>query len=148
MAWDEWEQLKASAAERHTTQTQINQLPADRGGGGAADLISNRSAWTKAGTDIGSLREDISKATAKLKDGQAGLGSDSGCLVAAAQKDVHASWETYVKNVSERCGKLSGLLGKAGKDQSETDKSVEAQVTALEVTYADTPAVGGQAKGR
>ncbi|MEU7469405.1 hypothetical protein AB0A94_12830 [Streptomyces sp. NPDC044984] len=148
MAWDEWEQLKAAAAERHTARMQLDQLPADRGGGGAADLISNRSAWTKAGTDIGSLREDIGKATAQLKDGQTGLGSDAGCLTAAAQNDVHAFWETYVKNVSGRCGKLSGLLVKAGKDQSETDKSIEAQVTALEVTYADTPAVGGQAKGR
>ncbi|MGP3735615.1 hypothetical protein ACTWJ9_20855 [Streptomyces sp. GDS52] len=147
MAWDEWEQLKTAAAERQSAQIQLDQSPADPGGR-AGTLISSKSAWTKAGTDIGSLREDIGKATAKLKDGQSGLGSDAGCLAAAAQKDVHASWEIYVKNVSGRCGKLSSLLVKAGNDQRQTDESVEAEIARLEVAYADTPAVGGQDKGR
>ncbi|MGW5214659.1 hypothetical protein ACWEQO_26605 [Streptomyces sp. NPDC004051] len=147
MAWEEWEQLKTAAAERQSAQTQLNQVPVDPGGS-TGTLISNKSTWTKAGADIGSLREDIGKATAKLKDGQSGLGSDVGCLAAAAQKDVHASWETYVKNVSGRCGKLSGLLVKAGNDQRQTDESVEAEIARLEVAYADTPAVGGQDKGR
>ncbi|MFE5601989.1 hypothetical protein ACFQ8O_22680 [Streptomyces coelicoflavus] len=147
MAWDEWEQLKAAAAERHGTHMQLNQLPADRGAS-EGDLISNKPAWTRIGTDVGSLREDISKATAKLKDGQTGLGSDSGCLTAAAQKDVHESWATYVERLSGRCGKLSGLLVKAGTDQVRTDESVEAEVAKLNVAYADTPAVGGQGQGR
>ncbi|MGC9500633.1 hypothetical protein [Streptomyces sp. WG7] len=147
MAWDEWEQLKAAAAERQGTHMQLNQLPAERSGG-KADLISNRSAWTQAGTDIGSLRENISKATAKLKDGQTGLGSDTGCLTAAAQKDVHESWTTYVERVSGHCGKLSGLLVKAGTDHVATDESIEAEIVELELSYADTPAVGGQGQRR
>ncbi|WP_329374276.1 hypothetical protein [Streptomyces sp. NBC_01483] len=32
MAWDEWEQLKTAASERHTTRMQLNQLPAGPGG--------------------------------------------------------------------------------------------------------------------
>lgn len=147
MAWDEWEQLKAAAAERHGAHMQLNQLPADRGGD-TGDLISNKPAWTRAGTDTGSLREDISKAMVKLKDGQTGLASDAGCLTAAAQKDVHESWATYVERVSGRCGKLSSLLVKAGSDQLRTDESVEAEIAALKATYADTPAVGGQGQGR
>ncbi|MFF3943056.1 hypothetical protein [Streptomyces phaeofaciens] len=35
MAWDEWEQLKAQAAEQHATGMQLNQYPADGGGGQA-----------------------------------------------------------------------------------------------------------------
>ncbi|MEV0495889.1 hypothetical protein [Streptomyces atratus] len=34
MAWDEWEQLKAEAAARHSAQMQLNQLPAEAGTGG------------------------------------------------------------------------------------------------------------------
>ncbi|MFJ8546962.1 hypothetical protein ACIRFH_34315 [Streptomyces sp. NPDC093586] len=147
MAWDEWERLKAEAAERGGTRMQLNQLPADQGGS-TGDLVSDKAAWNKAGTDIGSLREDIGKATAKLKDGQTGLGSDTGCLTAAAQKDVYSSWETYVEKVSGRCGKLSGLLAKAGSDQLKTDQAVEAEIAKLVVAYTDTPAVGGQDKGR
>lgn len=145
MAWEEWEQSKAAAAERYTAHMRLNQLPADQGGD-APDLISNRPAWAKAGGDIGALREDISKATAQLRDGQAGLGSDAGCLTAAAQKDVHASWEAYTTKVAGRCGKLSGLLVKAGNDQSETDQSIKAQIATLGAMYADTPAVGGRTK--
>lgn len=34
MAWEEWDQLKAKAADRHSTRMQLNQYPADQGGGG------------------------------------------------------------------------------------------------------------------
>lgn len=37
MAWDEWEQLKARAAERHSAQMELNQVPADPGGSGGGD---------------------------------------------------------------------------------------------------------------
>ncbi len=147
MAWDEWEQLKAAAAERGSAHMRLDQL-APEPSAGTGDLVSNKPAWTRAGTDIGSLREDISKAAAQLKDGQAGLGSDAGCLTAAAQKDLYGSWETYVAKLSGRCEKFSGLLAKAGNDQLKTDQSVEAEIAKLAVTYADTPAVGGQDQGR
>ncbi|MFC5959797.1 hypothetical protein ACFP51_37005 [Streptomyces pratens] len=34
MAWDEWEQLKAQAAERHSARMQLNQYPTGTGTGG------------------------------------------------------------------------------------------------------------------
>ncbi|SHH89125.1 hypothetical protein [Streptomyces sp. 3214.6] len=143
MAWEEWEQLKSAAAEQHAAQMQLNHVPLDPGGG-TGTLVSNKPAWSKAGQDVGSLREDISKALGKLTDGQKGLGEDAGCLTAVAQKDVHDSWETYVKNVSARCGKLSALLEKAGNDQLKTDEAIEVEIGNLKVEYADTPAVGGK----
>ncbi|MBK3576836.1 hypothetical protein JHN63_24115 [Streptomyces sp. MBT65] len=36
-AWDEWEQLKARAAERHSATTELNQLPADSDGSNGED---------------------------------------------------------------------------------------------------------------
>ncbi|MFC9287991.1 hypothetical protein [Streptomyces sp. NPDC057052] len=144
MAWEEWEQLKSAAAEQHGTQMQLNHVPLDPGGSSGGTLVSNKPAWSKAGRDVGSLRDDIGKAMGKLTDGQQGLGEDAGCLTAAAQKDVHTSWETYVKKVSGRCGKLSGLLEKAGNDQLKTDEAIEAEIGNLKVEYGDTPAVGGK----
>ncbi|MEU7055152.1 hypothetical protein [Streptomyces sp. NPDC046197] len=146
MAWQEWEQLKTAAAERHSAQMRLNHIPMDPGGSGT--LVSNKPAWSKAGQDVGSLRDDITKALGKLADGQKGLGDEAGCLTAGAQKEVHDSWERYVKAVSGRCGKLSSLLEKAGSDQLKTDEAVEAEIGNLKVDYADTPAVGGQDKGR
>ncbi|MFD5698490.1 hypothetical protein [Streptomyces lasiicapitis] len=147
MAWEEWEQLKAEAAEQHTTRMQLNQAEPDSGVD-TGTLVSNKAAWAKAGHDIGSFREGIGEALGKLSDGQNGLGADTGCRTAAAQKEVHASWERYVKGVSRRCGKLAGLLEKAGNDQLRTDDSVRAAIGNLKITYEDTPAVGGHGKGR
>jgi hypothetical protein len=147
MAWEEWEQLKTAAAERHSTQMQLNQVPLDPGGG-TGTLVSNKPAWSKAGKDVDAFREDISKAVGKLSDCQEGLGADAGCQTAGAQKDVYESWERYVKSVSGRCGKLAGLLEKAGNDQLKTDEGVMVEIGNLKVEYGDTPAVGGQDAGR
>ncbi|MFJ8021187.1 hypothetical protein [Streptomyces sp. NPDC096311] len=147
MAWDEWEQLKTAAAGRHSAQMQLNHVPMDPGGDGGT-LVSNKRAWAKAGEDVGSLREGIGKALGALADGQNGLGENAGCLTAGAQKDVHDSWERYVKDVSGRCGKLSGVLEKTGNEQLKTDEAIEVEIGNLEVAYSDTAAVGGQDKGR
>ncbi|MFE1861684.1 hypothetical protein [Streptomyces anandii] len=152
MAWEEWEQLKAVALERRSTQMRLNQLPADQGGtsggGAVGDLRSDRAAWAKAGEEVGSLRSHVSKALAKLDEGQKGLGSDSGCQTATAQREVHASWERYVKAVTGRCGKLAGLLDQVGRDQLRTDEAIKSEIQALTLAYEDTPAVGAGSEGR
>ncbi|MFG3429966.1 hypothetical protein [Streptomyces californicus] len=46
MAWDEWEQLKADAATRQPTRTQLNHLPPEPSGGGGSlqgDLAVNQT---------------------------------------------------------------------------------------------------------
>lgn len=155
MAWDEWEQLKAEAVERNTTQMRLNQLPADRGGSGsggsggvAGKLRSDKAAWTKAGESVGSLREDLGKAWAKVELGQTGLGKGPGFLTAVVQQDVYDSWKRYAKNVSEVCDGLADVLEKTGNDQLRTDEAIKSEIAKLKTEYyEDTPA-GGQAKGR
>ncbi|MEV6615427.1 hypothetical protein AB0N31_16510 [Streptomyces sp. NPDC051051] len=159
MAWEEWEQLKAVAVERHTTQMQLNQLPADQGGsgggggpwdsgGGSDGMRSDKTVWTKAGTSVGGLREPITKALARMADGQTRLGKDSECLTAAAQLEVYGSWKRYLQDVSKRCGKLAELFEKVGNDQLKTDEAIKAEIAGLKVQYEDTPAVGGKSEGR
>lgn len=147
MAWEEWEQLKTAAVERHTTRMQLNQAEPDSGGD-TGTLVSNKAAWAKAGHDVGSLREGVGKALGKLSEAHSGLGADTGCQTAGAQKEVHESWERYVKSVSRRCGKLAGLLEKVGNDQLKTDEAIMLEIGNLKVDYGDTSAVGGQGKGR
>ncbi|ARX83819.1 hypothetical protein SMD44_03248 [Streptomyces alboflavus] len=151
MVWHEWEQLKAEAAERHSPAMQIDSTPkGDDGGGGGpwGGLRSSKAAWTKAGDGVGGLKEGIGRALAKLEDGQAGLGGLDGCQSAAAQREVHRSWERYVKGVSKRCGSLGDLLAKMGSDQQKTDDAVRVEIEKLKDLYADTPDLGGQSKGR
>lgn len=156
MAWDEWEQLKTEAAGRQSPGMRIDHLdgPGASGGEGGATssvtggLKSTKAAWNKAGEGVGGLREGIGKALKRLEDGQAGLGSDAGCLCTGAQNDVYDSWVRYVKSVNERCGSIKDVLEKVGHDLLGTDEAVRSALAAIDTKYADTPAVGGQSAGR
>ena len=147
MAWEEWEQLKTAAAERQSTHMQLNQLPADQSGpspsgGASGKLRSDRAAWSKAGKGVGTLRDNIGKALTKLEDGQTGLGKASGYLTGAAQQSVYDSWERRVKDISELCDGLAGVLEKTGNDQLRTDDAIKAEIATLKVHSEGTAAAG------
>jgi uncharacterized protein YukE len=151
MAWDEWEQIKAEMTDRQPVAMRINHVPVEPDTGPSAvtgGLKSSKKAWATAGEGVGSLRQSIGTALTKLEDGQAGLGATTGCLSAAAQKDVYDSWKKYAESVSERCGSLQRILEQVGRDLLSTDQAVEGEMQKLNLKYADTDAVGGQAKGR
>ncbi|MFE3142075.1 hypothetical protein [Streptomyces scopuliridis] len=151
MAWDEWEQIKADVANPKSTGMQLNQFPADSGPAVSAvtgGLKSSKKAWLTAGEGVGSLRKGVSTALTRLEESQTGLGAETGCLSAAAQRDVYASWKRYIEDVSKRCGSLQGILRQVGHDQLKTDEAVKAELDMLQLKYADTDAIGGQAKGR
>ncbi|MER6027346.1 hypothetical protein [Streptomyces sp. NPDC001851] len=154
MAWDEWEQLKAAAAERHSTRMQLNQLPGDQNGtsstgsGAPGRLRSDKKAWSTAGQGVGDLRDDIGKALTKLEHGTTGLGKGSGCSTAAAQKSVYDSWERRVKDIGELCNGLAGVLEKVGNDQLKNDEAIKSEIAGLKVHAEDTSAAGGTGKGR
>ncbi|HBF85842.1 MAG TPA: hypothetical protein DD420_39760 [Streptomyces sp.] len=151
MTWDEWQQIKASVAERHSTEMQLNELPPDAGTSGSAvtgGVKSSKKAWLTAGEGVGSLRTTLGTALRQLEEGQAGLGTPKGCLGADAQREVYGSWKRYLGNVSKRCGSLQSILEQVGHDQLKTDEAVKAEIDVLQVQFTDTDAVGGRAKGR
>ncbi|MEK8144920.1 hypothetical protein NKH18_35470 [Streptomyces sp. M10(2022)] len=61
---------------------------------------------------------------------------------------MYDSWKKYAESVSKRCGSLQGILQQVGRDLLTTDDAVKAEMDKLKLKYADTDAVGGQAKGR
>ncbi|UFR04372.1 hypothetical protein KBP30_25810 [Streptomyces sp. Go40/10] len=147
MAWDEWEQLKAAAADRHSARMQLNQLPMGMGGGGKVQgrLRSDKAAWSAAGEGVGSLRDGLGKALTKLQQGQTGLDKESVCLTAAAQKGVYESWERRVTDVSDLCRGLAEVLNKTGHDQLRTDEAIKGEIAGLRV---GSETGGGPGKGR
>ncbi|MFJ2642035.1 hypothetical protein [Streptomyces sp. NPDC087511] len=151
MAWDEWEQIKTEVTGRQTVAMRLNHVPMEPPTGPSAitgGLNSSRKAWVTAGEGVGSLRRSIGTALTQLEDGQAGLGATTGCLSAAAQKDVYDSWKKYVERVSERCGALQKILEQVGHDLLSTDDAVKGEMQKLNLKYADTDAVGGRVKGQ
>ncbi|WP_328668250.1 hypothetical protein OG905_13735 [Streptomyces sp. NBC_00322] len=151
MAWDEWEQIKADVTGRQSAAMQLNHVPVEPSSGPSAvtgGLKSSKKAWATAGEGVGSLRQSIGTGLTKLENGQAGLGATTGCLSAAAQKDVYDSWKKYAESVSERCGSLQSILEQVGRDLLTSDEAVKGEMGKLNLKYADTDAIGGQAKGR
>ncbi|MFD5329449.1 hypothetical protein [Streptomyces sp. NPDC127092] len=147
MPWDEWEQLKAETAARQSSSMRLNQLPADPGGGGySEDLKTDKRAWVKAGEGVSGLKEGVTTALTKLDSGQAGLGDGQGIQSAAAQKELYDSWKKYLGDVSGRCEALGKVLQQSGHDLAKPDDAVKQDLDALAKKYADTEAVGGQAK--
>ncbi|MEV8454528.1 hypothetical protein AB0467_19560 [Streptomyces sp. NPDC052095] len=150
MAWNEWEQIKSEVTDRQSVAMRINHVPMDPppAGPGAVTggLKSSKRAWATAGEGVGSLRRSIGTALTRLENGQAGLGATTGCLSAAAQKEVYDSWKKYAEGVSERCGALQEILEQVGHDLLSTDDAVKGEMRKLNLKYADTGAVGGHAK--
>ncbi|MGW1837623.1 hypothetical protein [Streptomyces sp. BBFR2] len=148
MAWDEWEHLKAEAAERTSTGMRLNSglLPGDPVAGNR--LLSDKRVWSKAGGELAGLKGELGKAAGKLRDGQRGLGDTAGCRSAAAQQELFDSWEKYVEKVCDRCGALGALLERSGRDLSMPDSEVRGELDRLKLRYEDTEAVGGWAKGK
>ncbi|WP_329419241.1 hypothetical protein OG810_05305 [Streptomyces sp. NBC_01693] len=151
MAWDEWQQIKANVAERHSTDMRLNELPPDAGPSSnsvTGGVKSSKKAWLTAGEGVGSLRTALGTALRQLEEGQAGLGTLESCLGATAQREVYSSWKRYLGHVSKRCGSLQSILEQVGHDQLKTDEAVKAEIDVLQVQFTDTDAVGGRAKGR
>ncbi|MEU6049830.1 hypothetical protein AB0M94_27005 [Streptomyces xanthochromogenes] len=139
----EWAQLKAAAAERSSMR-----LASAGGGNDGAGLRSDSSVWNAAGNAVAVLAGDTTKALTGLDGGQRGLGADAGVESAAAQRELHQSWQQYLHALGDRCDGLQDLLRKAGSDQHKSDHEIEAALAAVKAQYKDTPAVGGQETGR
>ncbi|MGW3624812.1 hypothetical protein [Streptomyces sp. NPDC000880] len=115
MAWDEWEQLKASAAEKDSTQIQLNQVPAETSGGGGqqGDLKANQQDLAAVGNSAFKLFESL------------GLhGRDAWSSSQTAAKDlttqdfelggglhrVQERWEKQLQSLLDACAHISNHL--------------------------------------
>ncbi|QGV78174.1 amino acid ABC transporter permease [Streptomyces ficellus] len=145
MAWDEWDQLKASAAERHSAQMQLNQLPADRGGSGGSgtpaggqDLQHSAKPWNSAATTAHELGVSTGTSKTSLGKGHAGMaGGLEGLASLAELKTVLTSWENRLKSVADECDALEPKLRQVPKDLGGVDTATGAKADSVK-----TPKVG------
>ncbi|MFB6714494.1 MULTISPECIES: hypothetical protein [unclassified Streptomyces] len=146
MAWDEWEQLKAEVAERHSVKMHLNQAGEDPSGG-SGGVRSSKAAWIRAGEGVGVLGGNIKNALSKLEQEQKGAEANREVLSAVAQQEVYQSWNEYLTRVRGRCGALRNLLEKTGHDQFKNDDAIREAFNALGEKYEDTDS-GYHGQGR
>ncbi|AZM59723.1 MULTISPECIES: hypothetical protein [unclassified Streptomyces] len=141
MAWDEWERLKAQAADRQSTRMRLNQAPAQGGPGGgeAPDLVVRQDDLGAVGHDAFVLHGDLVK---KVDIAGAGLNSDqagSTHQAATALSGSHFTlgdelmttlsvWESQVKAVRQACAHISNHLDFSKKLHANDDAGVAAVI--------------------
>ncbi|MET7358032.1 amino acid ABC transporter permease [Streptomyces sp. NPDC005562] len=141
MAWDEWEQLKAQAAERHITHMQINSLQGEGGyaepsggGGGTGTLKHSGGPWTKAASTADDLQTSTITARVDLRSAHDGTGGGLvGLSSSGALKAVLTSWNDRLGRVREECGALEPMLRQVAVDLGEVDAEVGNKAKAVRV---------------
>ncbi|MGW4669820.1 hypothetical protein [Streptomyces sp. NPDC004324] len=137
MAWDEWEKLKADAARRSTTHMRLNQVPADPGGGGGADLVVNQDDLGAVGHEAFVLYGELHRTTDIAGAGADKAGAGSTMQAAAALKahgfETGAAleltvevWTSQAKSVLQACAHVSNHLDFSKKLHAEQDAEIGA----------------------
>lgn len=142
MAWDEWEQLKTGAVQRHSEGMQIDHLTDPWGGGGGGtgsggsgpDLKASKGPWIKASGVADELRTATSSGLNDLKTAQEGVtGGTDGFTSTAALDEILSTWEKRLTSVRNECDRLRGALARTGRDFGEIDPAVVGKVNAVHV---------------
>ncbi|WP_306185877.1 MULTISPECIES: hypothetical protein [unclassified Streptomyces] len=114
MAWEEWEQLKARVAQRHSTRMQLNQYPADQGGEGTqGDLVVGHKDLEAVGKAAHELFDHFTTysgharvASEAAAGGLKGQGFDLG----SALDHVTQHWGEQTKTLLDACAHISNHL--------------------------------------
>ncbi|WP_327683005.1 hypothetical protein [Streptomyces sp. NBC_00467] len=135
MAWNEWEQLKAGAAEKRTTAMRLNQVPSNPGGSGAGDLVVYQDDLGAVGHEAFVLHDQLGKQAdiAGARMDKHGVGSTmqaAGSLKAhnfafgTALETTVSVWDTQVKTLLQACAHISNHLNYSKKMHARDDAQI------------------------
>ncbi|MCT2548987.1 MULTISPECIES: hypothetical protein [Streptomyces] len=114
MAWDEWEQLKSEAAERHSAQMRLNQV--EPGGGGPipqGDLKVDQQDLAAIGNTAFRMYGDLEKAGGHARAATqkaAGTLKTETFALGAALDHVATRWTDQVRSLLDACAHISNHL--------------------------------------
>nr|WSS62178.1 hypothetical protein OG284_13500 [Streptomyces sp. NBC_01177] len=145
MAWNEWEQLKADAADRHSTGMQLNQLDPGGGGGSSAlpgqtgDLKVGHSDLTKIGSQAHELYDSLwNKARVAIpsSDKAAGDLSGQGFALGGGLKHVSTRWDEQLKSLMDACAHISNHMQVTKKVHAGDENYIHRQVSSIDALDA------------
>ncbi|ARP70924.1 hypothetical protein LK07_15405 [Streptomyces pluripotens] len=136
MAWDEWDQLTAGAAQR----MQIDHLAGPGGGGSngssggpAPDLKASQGPWTKASGIAQELQTATHAALTEIQTAHESIkGGTDGFASTAALNEILPTWEKRLASVRNECDRLHGALAKTGRDFGEFDPAVAGKLSRID----------------
>jgi len=146
MAWDEWEELKAQAAERHATRMQLNHVD---GGGGTygpyvlpsqyGDLKVKNSELQSIGTAAYELYDQLwnkARVANKSSDSAASDLSRQGFALGAGLKHVSDRWEEQLKSLMDACAQISNHMRVTKTLHAGDETYIQRQMSSIAVLDA------------
>ncbi|MEZ3182345.1 hypothetical protein KYY02_27935 [Streptomyces pimonensis] len=140
MAWDEWEQLKAQAADRQSTRMQVNQAPAQEpAAGGEPDLVVQQDDLGAVGHEAFVLHGDLVKkvdiAGSSMNSDHAGSTHQAASALSKFNFTMGDElmttltvWESQVKAVRQACAHISNHLDFSKKRHANDDAEIAAVI--------------------
>ncbi|MET9670744.1 hypothetical protein ABZY19_36235 [Streptomyces sp. NPDC006475] len=114
MAWDEWEQLKASAAGKGPTQMQLNGIPDEdkpNAGGPVGDLNVRQQDLAKIGDHAFKLYNRLwQEARVTSTDGAGSDLAGQGFALGGALQHVSTRWDKQLGSVMDACALISNHM--------------------------------------
>ncbi|MFH8934694.1 hypothetical protein [Streptomyces griseosporeus] len=142
MAWDEWEQLKAQAAERQPTHMRLNQLDPGDGSPSSArpstygDLKVPNASLTKISASAHDLYNqlwDKARIATAPSDKAASNLSQQGFALGGGLQTIATRWEEQLKSLMDACAQISNHLQVSKKIHAGDDHYIERQMSSIDV---------------
>ncbi|MEU5577565.1 hypothetical protein ABZ791_30930 [Streptomyces huasconensis] len=145
MAWDEWEELKSQAAERHSTSMQLNQADPGPGGGTTpdpdsyGDLRVAQADLAKIGDHAFKLYDRLWKAgrvAVPSSDKAAGDLTGQGFVLGAGLQHVSTRWDEQLKSLMDACAHISNHMQVTKKLHADDEHYIRRQMSSIDMLDA------------
>ncbi|MFF7373521.1 hypothetical protein [Streptomyces tricolor] len=146
MAWDEWERLKAQAAEGQPAHMQLNHVD---GGGGTygpytlpsktGDLKVGHKDLEKIGSAAHHLYDqlwDKARVATPSSDSAAGDLSKQGFALGAALQHVSNRWEEQLKSLMDACAQISNHMQVTKAVHANDEHYIQRQMSSIDALDA------------
>ncbi|MQS98852.1 hypothetical protein [Streptomyces jumonjinensis] len=137
MAWDEWEQLKASAAEQSAARMRLNGLPPeDTGGGvGQGDLQVSQADLAAIGDHAFTLYNRLwneARIAVPTSDKAAGDLSRQGFALGGALQHVSNRWDKQLNSLMDACAHISNRMDFSRKTHRDDDDWIQRNMSSID----------------
>ncbi|MFD9216283.1 hypothetical protein ACFVY9_24925 [Streptomyces sp. NPDC059544] len=140
MAWDEWEQLKAAAADRQPDRMQINGLPPEdrpNAGNPQGDLKVSQTDLAKIGDEAFKLYNRLWKDARVTGTDSCGADLDAqGFALGKALQHVSTRWDKQLGSVMDACALISNHMDFTKNAHQGDEIFIERHVSSIYVLDA------------
>jgi hypothetical protein len=144
VAWDEWEQLKAQAAQGQSTRMQLNQYPGDGGSFTSqpteyGDLNVSQKDLARIGKNAFDLYNDLwdkGRKAVPSSDKAAAALSKGGFALGSGLQHVATRWDEQLTSLRDACAHISNHMSVTTKIHSGDDHFIQHEMSSIDMLDA------------